>query len=48
MVDDTAVVVGAVVNRLHGAIGVRPNAFLGVDFDCSGFSARLKVERRGH
>ena len=48
VVDDTAVVVGAVVNRLHGAIGVRPNAFLGVDLDCSGFSARLKVERRGH
>ena len=48
MVEDAAVVVGALVHRLHSAIGVLLGAYLGVVFSCSCISARLKVKCRGY
>ena len=47
MVDDTAVVIGADVQRLHAAIVARFDAVLGMDLNCC-MSARLKVKSCGH
>ena len=43
MVDDTAVVIGADVLRLHAAVVVRIDAVLGMALNCC-MSARLKVK----